>query len=51
LEKKDNIYKDTFTEQEEELIMKYFDLYPHDWNKIAKYITTKNSAQIKKHYV
>ncbi|CDW81303.1 myb-related protein 3r-1-like [Stylonychia lemnae] len=51
LEKKENLFKDQFTEEEEDLIMKYFDLYPHDWNKISQFITTKSSSQIKKHYV
>lgn len=50
LEKKANLQIDKFTDAEDDLIMKYFDLYPHDWNKIAAYISSKTSAQIKKRY-
>lgn len=44
LEKKANLQIDKFTDAEDDLIMKYFDLYPHDWNKIAAYISSKTSA-------
>jgi hypothetical protein len=32
LEKKDNRQKSEFTTEEDDLIMKYFEVYPHDWN-------------------
>ena len=51
LEKKDNLHKDEFTEEEDDQIMTYFDVYPHDWNKISEMIPSKSSAQIKKRYV
>lgn len=44
LEKKEELHKDVFTENEDDLILKFFDLYPHDWNQIAKHIPGKSSA-------
>eukprot|EP00347_Sterkiella_histriomuscorum_P009491 403341010 len=51
LEKKDNIKKEQFSEEEDDLIMKYFDIYPHDWNKISENVKTKSASQIKKRFV
>lgn len=51
LEKKEELFKDEFTEKEDDLIIKYFDLYPHNWNEISKNIPAKSAAQIKKRYV
>lgn len=44
LEKKEDHHKDDFTSKEDDLIMKYFDIYPYDWNAIAKNIQSKSPA-------
>jgi len=44
LEKKDNLKRDDFSEDEDDLILKTFDKFPHDWNKIAEVVVTKTSA-------
>jgi len=32
LEKRESIKKEEFSAKEDDLIMKYFEVYPHDWN-------------------
>lgn len=44
LEKKEDFHKDDFTEKEDAQVLKYFDLYPHDWNAFANHIPTKSAA-------
>lgn len=44
LEKRDNLKKDEFTEEEDDLILRFFEIYPHDWNKIAEHVPTKSAA-------
>jgi hypothetical protein len=45
LEKRDELlHKEDFTNKEDDLILKYFEVYPHDWNAIAKQVETKSAA-------
>mmetsp|Transcript_16559 Transcript_16559/g.15856 ORF Transcript_16559/g.15856 Transcript_16559/m.15856 type:complete len:97 (+) Transcript_16559:119-409(+) len=50
LEKKELSKEDLFTAEEDELILRYFDIHPHDWTKIARLIPNKNASSIKQRY-
>ena len=38
LEKKQNLQSETFSSKQDDLIIRYFNQYPHDWNKITTFI-------------